>query len=75
MNKILVIEITYQGMYKGQLGYEFCPLFPIDSRKLERFVESKMPTLKGKLYNIDFITTLDIKDYKKYKVYRKNVSY
>ena len=71
-NRIVVVEVTQAGKYKGQLGYPYCPLFPIKQRDLEKFVESRMPDIKGKKYNIDFIKSMEEKEYKRYKIYRKD---
>ena len=34
--------------------FKYCPLFPIDSEELVKFVLEKRPTLKGKPFRIAF---------------------
>ena len=42
------------GRFICTLFYKYCPLFPIDSEELVKFVLEKRPTLKGKPFRIAF---------------------
>lgn len=52
----MIHEITFDVMLNDRfirtLRTPFCPLFPIEEREFKRFVEQKLPTLKGKDYKI-----------------------
>lgn len=42
------------GRFICTLFYKYCPLFPIDSEELVKFVLEKRHTLKGKPFRIAF---------------------
>ena len=71
MNRVFVFDVTHKGEYKGQLGFEYCPLFPITEEEIRGFVEKKIPSLNGKEIKIEPILTIEVNKYRKYKVYRK----
>lgn len=51
---ILKLDVMQNGRFVCTLRMKYCPLFPIDMAEICEFVESKLPTLKGKQYNIAF---------------------
>lgn len=53
-NKSVYLDIMLKGRFIKQLRYEYCPIFDVKAKDLKKFVESKMPSLKGKGYNINF---------------------
>lgn len=71
MPNILVTDITIGGKFMYQYGYEFNPLFPIDTRKLKKSVTNRYPSLKGKDIHIDFVCVVSKKDYRSWKKYSK----
>ena len=71
-NRVFVFDVTYNGEYKGQLGFEYCPLFPVDSRDIHNFVEKKIPSVKGLKFRVEPVLTIEADKYRKYKVYRKS---
>ena len=50
--KELIFDVMLNGRFVCTLKYRFCPLFPITVEELEKFVEEKRPSLKGKNYKI-----------------------
>lgn len=47
-------DVMLNGRFICTLFYKYCPLFPIDSEELVKFVLEKRPTLKGKPFRIAF---------------------
>ena len=52
--KTFVFDVMLNGRFACTLKYKYCPLFPIDSEDLTKFVLQKRPTLKGKDFRIVF---------------------
>lgn len=52
--KTLIFDVMLNGRFVCTLRYKYCPLFPIDSEELVKFVLTKRPTLKDKPFNIAF---------------------
>ncbi len=52
--KMPVFDVMLNGRFVCTLRYKYCPLFPIDSEELAKFVLSMRPTLKGKPFRIAF---------------------
>lgn len=69
MFSVLVVDIIADGKFKHQYGFEFNPLFPIDSRDLEKAVRNEYPSLKNKEIHIDFVCVVSKKDYRSWKKY------
>lgn len=55
--KELVFDVMLDGRFIKTFRYKYNPLFPIDGNELGKYVESKLPTLKGKPYNIELSNT------------------
>lgn len=54
--KTVYLDIMLGGRFYCQLRYEYCPLFPVDSRELEDYILNKRPSLRGKDFTINFST-------------------
>jgi hypothetical protein len=52
--KTIYLDIMRGGRFFRQLAYDYCPLFPIDIKELQDFVEKRFPSLAGTDYNINF---------------------
>ena len=52
--KTVYLDIMQNGRFVCQLPFRYCPLFPIDSRDVEKYVFDKRPSLKGKDILISF---------------------
>lgn len=50
--KELIFDVMLNGRFIKTFKYKYNPLFPIDGNELSKFVEDKLPTLKGKPYRI-----------------------
>lgn len=48
--KTLTFDVMLNGRFICTLFYKYCPLFPIDSEELVKFVLEKRPTLKESLF-------------------------
>ena len=53
MYKVL-LDIMLNGKFVKQLVFIHNPLFPAKDTEIKRFVEDRLPYLKGKGYNINF---------------------
>jgi hypothetical protein len=53
-DKIVYLDIMLGGRFWAQLEYEYCPLFPIDTNDIRKFVISKFPSLRNKDFKIKF---------------------
>lgn len=45
-------DVMLNGRFIKTFKYRYNPLFPINGNELSKFVEDKLPTLKGKPYRI-----------------------
>lgn len=52
--KIFVFDVMLDGRFICTLKYKYCALFPINFEELEKFILSKKPSLKGKVFRIMF---------------------
>lgn len=52
--KTLTFDVMLDGRYICTMRYRYCPLFPISTEELRRFVISKRPTLRDKDFRIEF---------------------
>lgn len=52
--KILTFDVMLRGRFVCTMKYRYCPLFPLEIDELKKFIEDKLPSLKGKGYNIVF---------------------
>lgn len=52
--KTLTFDVMLHDRYVCTMKYRYCPLFPIDAKKLEDYVTSRRPSLKGKPFRIEF---------------------
>jgi hypothetical protein len=68
---VLVIDITLDGKFIKQLGFPFCPLFPIGEEEIRGFVEDNIPTLKGKDFKVRFVKSMKKGEYNNKRLYRK----
>lgn len=59
--KELVFDVMLDGCFIKTFRYKYNPLFPIDGNELSKFVEDKLPTLKGKPYSIALSNNKPIK--------------
>ena len=48
----LTFDVMLNEHFIKTFKYRYNPLFPIDGNELSKFVEDKLPTLKGKPYRI-----------------------
>ena len=53
-SSVVYIDIMLGNRFYTQLEYEYCPLWPIEEKEVETFIESRCPSLKGREYNISF---------------------
>lgn len=53
-DKIVYLDIMLDGRFYKQLTYKYCPLFPINSSEVSKFVISKCPSLINKKFTISF---------------------
>lgn len=51
---VIYIDIMLEGRFYRQLAYRYCPLWPVKESEVKTFIESKCPSLIGRLYNISF---------------------
>lgn len=49
--KTLIFDVMLNEQY---IHYKYNPLFPIEEEELRKFVEERLPTLKGKKFKILF---------------------
>lgn len=47
--KTIFLDVMLNDRFVCTLKYKFCPLFPIELGDLKKFIESKRPSLKGKI--------------------------
>lgn len=50
--KTLFLDVMLNDRFVCTLKYKFCPLFPIELGDLMKFIESKRPSLKGKIIEL-----------------------
>lgn len=46
--KTLIFDVMLNEQYIHTFKYKYNPLFPIEEEELRKFVEERLPTLKGK---------------------------
>ena len=68
---IVVVDVTLDDKFIGQIGFPFSPMFPIEEEELKDTIEGKFPKLRGKDYKVDLLTTMKIGEYNPKKIYRK----
>ena len=69
---IVVVDVTLDGKFIGQVGFPFNPLFPIEEESLKGFIEEKYPKLKGEDYKVDFVVDMKATEYNPKKMYKKD---
>lgn len=52
--RVVYLDIMLRDLFVCQLTYRYCPLFPIESEELRKFVLEKRPTLRNKKFTIAF---------------------
>ena len=52
--KTLIFDVMLNEQYIHTFKYKYNPLFPIEEEELRKFVEERLPTLKGKKFKILF---------------------
>ena len=52
--KTLIFDVMLNEQYIHTFKYKYNSLFPIEEEKLRKFVEERLPTLKGKKFKILF---------------------
>lgn len=52
LKHFLNFDVMLNGHFIKTFRYEYNPAFPIKGNELSKFVEDKLPTLKGKPYRI-----------------------
>lgn len=52
--KTLIFDVMLNEQYIHTFKYKYNPLFPIEEEELRKFVEERLPTLKGKSFKILF---------------------
>lgn len=52
--KTLIFDVMLNEQYIHTFKYRYNPLFPIEEEELRKFVEERLPTLKGKKFKILF---------------------
>lgn len=50
--KTLTFDVMLNERFIKTFNYRYNPLYPINGNELSKFVEDKLPTLKGKPYRI-----------------------
>lgn len=56
--KTLIFDVMLNEQYIHTFKYKYNPLFPIEEEELRKFVEERLPTLKGKNFKILFWTIM-----------------
>lgn len=52
--KTLIFDVMLNEQYIHTFKYKYNPLLPIEEEELRKFVEERLPTLKGKSFKILF---------------------
>lgn len=52
--KTLIFDVMLNEQYIHTFKYKYNPLSPIEEEELRKFVEERLPTLKGKKFKILF---------------------
>jgi hypothetical protein len=52
--KTLIFDVMLNEQYIHTFKYKYNLLFPIEEEELRKFVEERLPTLKGKKFKILF---------------------
>lgn len=52
--KTLIFDVMLNEHYIHTFKYRYNPLLPIEEEELRKFVEERLPTLKGKNFKILF---------------------
>ncbi len=53
------IDVMLDGRYQATLTYRHSALAPIKETRLRRFVEHRLPTLRGKSFRVFFVAQND----------------
>ena len=52
--EVLDFDVMCDGKYITSMRYPYCRLFVIKEDELRKYIESYLPTLKGKNYHIEY---------------------
>jgi len=52
--KTVYLDIMKDGAFYQQIPYSYCPLWPVDILKVQKYVLVHMPSLRGHKVNIAF---------------------
>lgn len=52
--KVFTFDVMVGDRYEATLHYRYSPLFPFSDDDIKGFVESEIPTLKGRKWRIAF---------------------
>ena len=50
--KTVYLDIMKDGAFYQQIPYSYCPLWPVDVLKIQKYVLDKMPSLCGHKFTI-----------------------